>query len=106
MDRLPHRAVRGGVAKMVVRAHDHAARAAFGDHRAGVVERQRQRLLAENMLARLGCGKDLGAVQLVGRRDVDRIDVLRFDQFLEARCRARDSDAPARISRRDPRSCS
>ena len=45
---------------MMVGAHHDAARAAFGDHRARVGERQRQRLLAQHMLARLGRGEAPG----------------------------------------------
>ena len=39
-DRLAHGPVRAGVAQMMVGAHHHACRAAGGDHRAGIGERQ------------------------------------------------------------------
>ena len=51
LDRLTHRPMCGGVAQVVVGAHDNAALAAFGDHRARVGKRQRQRLFAQHMLA-------------------------------------------------------
>ena len=45
-DRLPHRAMRRRVAEVVIGPHDDSALAAFRDHRARVLERQRERLLA------------------------------------------------------------
>ena len=89
-DRVSHRAVRRGVAEMMVRAEDHAARVALGDHCARIAECQRQRLLAENVLARVRRRENLVAVQLISGRDVDCIDVPRSDQIIEARGRARD----------------
>ena len=74
LDRLAHRAMRRGVAQMVVRAHDDAAFAAVRDHRARVGEGQRQRLLAQHVLARARRGEHLIAMQLVGGRDVDGVD--------------------------------
>ena len=91
LDRLPHRAMRRGVAKVVVGRHDDAALAAFRDHRARVGERQRKRLLAQDMLAGRRGGEDLVAMQLVGGGDIDGVDVLGFDQLLQARRRMRDA---------------
>ena len=54
-------------------------------------ERQRERLLAQDMLSSRRGGEDLIAVQLVGRGDVDGVHVLRFDQLFQARRRMRDS---------------
>ena len=90
LDRGAHRAVRRGIAQMMVRAQDHAALAAFGDHCARVSERQRQRLLAQHVLSGRGRGEDLVAMQLVRRRYVDRVDLLRRDQIGEARRRMGD----------------
>ncbi len=87
---------------MMVCPHDHAALAAFGDHRARVGEGQRQRLLAENVLSGRGRGEDLVAMKLVGRRDVDGVDVLRLNQFLQARRRLRDPMLVRDIWRRGP----
>ena len=82
-DRVAHGAVGRGVAQMMVGAHDDAAPLAFGDHRAGVGQGQRQRLLAHHVLSRRRGGKELIAMQLVGRRDIDGVDILRLDERRE-----------------------
>ncbi len=89
-DRLAHRAMRRGVAEMMVGPHDDAALAAFGDHRARVLERQRQRLFAQDMLAGRRGGENLVAMQLIGRGDIDGVHVLRFDKLFQARRRMGD----------------
>ncbi len=91
LDRIPHRPVRGGVAKMMIGAQDHAASATFGNHRARVSKCQSQRLLTENMLPRPGRRENLVSVKLIGRRNVNRVDFVRSDQILQARRRVRDS---------------
>ncbi len=75
LDRLAHRAMRRGVAQVMVRRHHDAALVAFGDHRPRLGERQRQRLLAEHMLSARRRGEDLIAMQFVGGGDIDRVDV-------------------------------
>ena len=104
LDRLAHRAVRRGVAQVMVGAHHDAALAALRDHRARVGERQRERLLAQHVLAGRRGREDLVAMQLVGGGDVDGVDVLRFDQLLQARRRARDAVLLCVSSRRARRS--
>ena len=73
-DRRAHGAVRGGIPEMMVGAQDHAGAGARIDHRARVGERQRQRLLAQHVLAGGRRGERLGIMQLVGGADVDRVD--------------------------------
>ena len=52
------------------------------DHRRGLLEGPRQGLLAEDHLARLGRGDGDRGVRVVGRADVDRVDVLAVDQLM------------------------
>ena len=106
LDRLPHRAMRRRVAEVVVGPHDHAALAAFRDHRARVRQRQRERLLAQHMLSGRRGREDLVAVQLVGGGDIDGVHVLGLDELLQARRRMRDSVLLRVSSPRGPRSCS
>ena len=106
LDRVAHRAMRRGVAEMMIGPHDDAALAAFRDHRAGIGQRQRERLLAHHMLSGRRGGKHLIAMQFVGGRDINGIDVLDFDQRFQARRRMRDSMLFGVSSPRDPRSCS
>ena len=63
-----------GVAEMMVRRHHNAGRLACCDHLARIVERQRQRLFAEHMLAGSRRREGLLGMQLIGRADVDDID--------------------------------
>ena len=100
-DRLAHRAMRRGVAQVVVDAHDDAAFAAGGDHRARVGEVQRQRLLAQDMLAGAGGGEQLIAVQIVGGRDIDGVDPGSATNAARSVARARDAmrggEGPRRV---------
>ena len=84
LDRVAHGAVGGGVAQMVVGAHDHGGIAAGHDHRASVGQAQRQRLLAQDVLAGGGGGQGLILVQLVGGADVDDLDRRVGQQGLDA----------------------
>jgi hypothetical protein len=69
-----------------------------GDHPLRVGDRQRQRLLAQDVLARAGGGDRPLGVKVVGERDVDGVDVLVGEQCLVRAVDARDGQR-----RRDPR---
>jgi hypothetical protein len=58
---------------VVVGGHQHPGIATGRDHRQRIGKVQRQRLLAQHMLARGGGGDHLITVQLVGRADVDHL---------------------------------
>ena len=73
LNQLPHLAVRGRVAQVVVGRHHHAGLVAGLDHGNGVLGAQCQRLFAQHVLARSGSGNHLVAVQLIGGADVDRL---------------------------------
>ena len=82
---------RNGAIEAVAVADDHAdAGARHGiDHRLAFVERHRHRLFHQNVLAtRRGCG-DMSRMELVGRGDVDDVDVRIGAQRLDARVRPR-----------------
>ena len=87
----PHGPVGGGVAQVVVGAHDHARVAAGGDHAPGVGHGERQRLLAQHVLAGSGRSQGLRAVQLVRGADVDGLDAGRRQQLVEARAAPRNA---------------
>ena len=66
---------RGRAAVGVADGGDRVGLLRRGDHRLGVGERARQRLLAEHVLARGEQALDDLAVQVVGDHDADRVDV-------------------------------
>ena len=74
-DHLPHRAVRGGIAQVMVRAERDARLAAGSDHLVGIVQREREWFLTEHVLASAGGSNRLVRVQLIGRADIDDVDV-------------------------------
>ena len=75
LHQLADLAVRGGVTQMMVGAHDHAGLGAGGDHLPCVGDGHRQRLLAQDVLARRGGSERLRLVQLVGGADIDGADL-------------------------------
>ena len=84
MNGLPHRAVRGGVAEMMIRTRE--PRGARGIRRPS--RARRARLSASGFSQRTclpACGGEkLGAIQLVGGRNVNRVDLFRLDQIIQA----------------------
>ena len=82
-DGVAHGAMAAGVAKVVIGAHHHASSVAGLAHAMRIGEGQGQRLLAEHVLAGPGGNQGLVAMQLVGGRDVDGVDVL-AEQRLES----------------------
>ena len=57
----------------------------FADHGFAFLAIQSQRLFAEDGLARLGCGNGDVVVHVVGRRDIDDVDVVPCDEFFPIR---------------------
>jgi hypothetical protein len=80
----PHGTVGRGVAEMVIRAHDHAGLTGCGHHALGVRHAERQRLLAQDVLAGGGRGQRLGPVQLVRGADIDCLYAGHGQQLVEA----------------------
>ena len=64
----------GCIPEVMVGGHDHAGLPAGRDHRLGVGQAGRERLLAEYMDAGFGRRDRLGAMALVGGRDIDGVD--------------------------------
>ena len=67
--------MRPGVAEMMVGSQDDAGGAAGIDHVPRLTDREGEWLFAQDMLAGAGGAQDLVMMQLVGGRDVDRIDL-------------------------------
>lgn len=73
LDHLLERHMAGVIAHHEVDAQLHTHRLAVGDHLVTLLQRQRQRLLAEDVLARRGRVHDLAVVQMRRGGDVDRL---------------------------------
>ena len=87
---FPHRSMRRSVSEMMVGSHHDAALSAFSGHCTRIVEGKRKRLLAEHMFAGGRGRKDLVAMELVGRRNIDCVDRLVFDERSKVRRCLRD----------------
>ena len=74
-DKVADRQVRAGVAEMMVGREGDALRFGGAHHFHRLVQRHRQRLLAEHVLARRDRRHCLGVVLLVRRRNIDRVDL-------------------------------
>ena len=101
-DQVADRPVRRGIAEVMVGRHHDAGLPAGRDHRPGIGEAGRERLLAEHVNAGFGGGDGLGAMPLVGGRDVDGVDT-RGEEVLEVGHRERNAEllgiglTPARV---------
>jgi hypothetical protein len=82
--------MRRGVAQMMVRAEHDASAPAGVDDCVRVVERHRERLLAEHVLARVGRRDCLRRMKLVGRADIHGVDAGIGEQRVERRATLRD----------------
>ena len=80
------------VADVEVRGVDQPGRGGQGDQLARLRRRHRQRLLADDVLARGEDGLGLRQMQIIGRGDMDGVDRRVVEQGLERRVGARDAE--------------
>jgi hypothetical protein len=88
---VAQRPVRGGVPQMMIGAHDDAGGAARVHHPPRGFHRQRQRFLAQHVLASRRRRQHLRLVPLVGRADIDRVDVRIGQQLINRGMHLRDA---------------